>query len=218
MRFFYPSIVPENSGTIEILGQSEWNVWELRKQLGYVNSEIDFHFSHGRSGRLTGFEAVLTGFSSTELEVEPEHLSDAMREAARGALRRRDAGHLSNRIMSHLSTGERRRVLLARALVHEPKAVILDEPTTGLDIASRQQLLQQMQTIAEEGTTLVLVTHHVEEIVPAIQHVVLLQAGRSVFQGDRANGLSEKRLSELFRVPICIENDLNGMLRARVAS
>jgi iron complex transport system ATP-binding protein len=218
MRFFYPSIVPENSGTIEILGQSEWNVWELRKQLGYVNSEIDFHFSHGRSGRLTGFEAVLTGFSSTELEVESEHLSDAMRDAAREALRRRDAEHLSQRIMSHLSTGERRRVLLARALVHEPKAVILDEPTTGLDIAARQQLLQQMQSIAEEGTTLVLVTHHVEEIVPAIQHVVLLQAGRSVFQGDRAKGLSEKRLSELFHIPIRIENDVNGMLRARVTS
>jgi iron complex transport system ATP-binding protein len=216
MRFFYPSIVPENTGTIEILGRSEWNVWELRKQLGYINSEIDFHFSHGRSGRLTGYEAVLTGFSSSELEVEAEHLTDAMRDAAQEALRKRDAEHLAKRTMAHLSTGERRRVLLARALVHQPKAVILDEPTTGLDMAARQLLLEQMQSIAEEGTTLVLVTHHVEEIVPAIQHVILLQSGRSVFQGDRLDGLSEKRLSDLFGVPIRIEKDSNGMLRASV--
>jgi iron complex transport system ATP-binding protein len=216
MRFFYPSIVPENTGTIEILGQSEWNVWELRKQLGYINSEIDFHFSHGRSGRLTGLEAVLTGFSSSELEVDAENTTEAMRGAAKEALRKRDALNLAKRTMAHLSTGERRRVLLARALVHDPQALILDEPTTGLDIAARQLLLAQMQAIANAGTTLVLVTHHVEEIVPAIQQVVLLKSGQNIFQGNRTEGLSEKRLSDLFGVLVRIENDANGMLRAEV--
>ncbi len=202
MRFFYPSIVPENTGSVKILGESEWNVWELRRLLGYVNSEIDFHFSHGRSGRLTGYEAVLTGFSSSELEVEPDRLTDEMRSAALEALRRRGAEHLAKRPVGHLSTGERRRVLLARAMVHSPKALILDEPTTGLDIGSRQALLDQMQSVTEEGTTLVLVTHHVEEIVPAIEQVIMLKSGRVFHQGSCRESLTESKLSDLFGLEV----------------
>jgi iron complex transport system ATP-binding protein len=216
MRYFYPSVVNENTGLVEILGSSEWNVWELRRQLGYVNSEIDFHFSHGRSGRLTGLEAVLTGFSSSELEVEEDRLTESMRDAAMDALVRRKAEHLSKRPLAHLSTGERRRVLLARALVHRPKALILDEPTSGLDIAASDALLDQMQAVAEEGTTLVLVTHHVEEIIPAINQVILLESGRTLFQGERSKGLTDERLSRLFGVSLRLELSNGGRLRALI--
>lgn len=221
MRFFYPSIVPDNTGSVKILGESEWNVWELRRRLGYVNSEIDFHFSHGRSGRLTAYEAVLTGFSSTELEVEPDRLTDDMRSAAMEALRRRNAEHLAKRPVGHLSTGERRRVLLARAMVHRPQALILDEPTTGLDIGSRQALLDQMQAVTEEGTTLVLVTHHVEEIVPAIEQVIMLQGGRTVFQGPCSQGLTDAKLGSLFGIPVRLDTpagESTGSYRLRLAS
>jgi len=213
MRFFYPSVVNESTGRIEILGQTEWNVWELRQQLGYINMEIDFHFSHGRSGRLTAEEVVLTGFSSVELEVEESKLSDEMRMAAKDALRRCQVEHLSDRCIAHVSTGERRRILLARAIVHRPRALVLDEPTSGLDIGARHILLQQLQEIAESGTTLVLVTHHLEEILPIIQHVVLLDSGKVSYQGDRKLGLDEETLSKLFRIPFQLHHNANGYLQ-----
>jgi iron complex transport system ATP-binding protein len=102
---------------------------------------------------------------------------------------------------------------LARAIVHRPRALILDEPTSGLDIGARQVLLNQLQTIADEGTTLVLVTHHLEEILPCIQNVVLLDRGRAIYQGDRVHGLSEKTLSKLFEIPIQLHCDSNGFLQ-----
>lgn len=213
MRFFYPSVVNESTGRIEILGQSEWNVWELRQQLGYINMEIDVHFSHGRSGRLTAEEVVLTGFSSIELEVEESKLTDAMRSAAKDALRRCCVDHLYDRCVAHVSTGERRRILLARAIVHRPLALVLDEPTSGLDIGARQTLLSQLQEIADSGTTLVLVTHHLEEILPCIQHVVLLDNGQVAYQGDRELGLNEETLSRLFRIPIKLHHNTEGYLQ-----
>lgn len=213
MRLFYPSVVNESTGRIEILGQSEWNVWELRQQLGYINMEIDFHFSHGRSGRLTAEEVVLTGFSSIELEVEESKLTDAMRSAAKEALRRCRVEHLYDRCVAHVSTGERRRILLARAIVHRPLALVLDEPTSGLDIGARQTLLSQLQEIADSGTTLVLVTHHLEEILPCIQHVVLLDNGKVAYQGARELGLNEETLSQLFRIPIKLHHNTDGYLQ-----
>ncbi len=218
MRFFYPSVVAENSGRVSILGREQWNVWELRQRLGYINSEIDFHFSHGRSGRLTAYETVLTGFSATELEVDEQRLDPAMHAAAEAALSDREVAHLRNRSVAHLSTGERRRVLLARALVHRPQALILDEPTTGLDIGARHQLLMQLQRVAEGGTTLVLVTHHIEEVVPAICRAILLQSGRAVFQGSRQEAFTAERLSQLFGVAIALDHHPNGWLSGRLAS
>jgi iron complex transport system ATP-binding protein len=217
MRFFYPSVVEETIGRVEILGESAWNVWELRTHLGYVNSEIDFHFSHGRSGRLSAMEAVLTGFSSSELEVEPEHITPTMLKAAKQALEDREILHLQDRKVAHLSTGERRRVLIARAMAHAPKALILDEPTTGLDIAARAALLQQLQRIAERGTTLVLVTHHVEEIIPAISQIIHLQAGRVAFSGGLSNGLDQERLSNLFGVKVSLQQDSRGYYALHLA-
>lgn len=213
MRFFYPSVVNESTGRIEILGQSEWNVWELRQKLGYINMEIDFHFSHGRSGRLTAEEVVLTGFSSIELEVEESKLTDAMRAASKEALRQCRVDHLYDRCVAHVSTGERRRILLARAIVHRPLALILDEPTSGLDIGARQLLLTQLQQIAETGTTIVLVTHHLEEILPCIDRVVLLDRGKAIYQGDRTDGLNEEVLSNLFQIPIRLHRDVKGFLQ-----
>src|SRR5690606_23084204 len=108
-----------------------------------------------------------------------------MRAHADSALERADAGHLAQREYATLSTGEARRVLLARALVHAPRALLLDEPASGLDIVSRDRLLQTLRRLATEGVTLVLVTHHAEELIPEIRHIVLLRDGRVVAEGAR---------------------------------
>ena len=91
------------------------------------------------------------------------------------------------------------------ALVTSPRALVLDEPTTGLDLVARHDFMERVRQIARAGTTLVLITHHVEEIVPEIERVVLLQDGRVAASGPKALMLTEARLTELFGAPIAVE-------------
>ena len=116
--------------------------------------------------------------------------------------------HLVDRSFVELSEGEQRRFLLARALVNEPHSLLLDEPTSGLDLQGAFQLLARLRELLQQGTTLVLVTHHVYEIPPEIERVVLLKAGRVFAEGEKAQVLSSAALSELFEVGVnLIEKD-----------
>jgi iron complex transport system ATP-binding protein len=101
-----------------------------------------------------------------------------------------------------MSAGERRRVLIARALVTRPDALVLDEPTTGLDFVARHKFMESIRRLAREGTTLILVTHHVEEIVPEIARVILLRAGKVAFNGAPAEALTAERLADVFGAPM----------------
>jgi iron complex transport system ATP-binding protein len=103
--------------------------------------------------------------------------------------------------MSTLSTGEARRVLIARALVHKPKALLLDEPCAGLDPASRRVFLESLRRLAA-NTTLIMVTHHIEEILPEIGHIVMLREGRVLHEGDKPDLLDSAHLTELFGMPV----------------
>lgn len=217
MRFFYPSLELGQSGSVRVFEQDHWNVWELRQRLGYVNMEMDFHFLHGRSGRLTAEEAVMTGFSAGELALEEVEITPARREAVARSVQAFGLSTIARRAMAKLSTGERRRVMLARAMVHGPEALILDEPTTGLDLAARPVLLDELARLAQRGTTLLLVTHHVEEILPCFRRVVQLDRGRIVFDGSPDEGLTDERLSQLFGMPLVVARDAAGIRYARPA-
>jgi iron complex transport system ATP-binding protein len=214
MKFFYPSVVDGASGAVRVLGNSDWNVWELRKHLGFISSEIDQHFCQGRSARLTAFQAVLTGFFASELEPNPNCYSDDMKSEADRLLRWFRMESLRDQPVGHMSTGERRRVLLARALVFRPKALVLDEPTSGLDLLARARLLDEVQRLSRTGTQVVLVTHYLEEILPGMERVVLLKRGQIFFDGLLSDGLTEPRISDLYDAPIKIARDRNGFLVA----
>jgi iron complex transport system ATP-binding protein len=114
-----------------------------------------------------------------------------------------------------MSTGEARRVLIARALVSRPAALVLDEPTTALDLVARRRFLETVRNIAQAGTTIVLVTHHVEEIIPEIDHVVLLRQGRVAADGPKAAVLTSERLSEAFGALVEVEQ-LGGYYYSRI--
>lgn len=210
MKIFYPSVVDGKAGAIRVLGKEEWNVWELRAQLGYVSSEIDSHFTVGRSGRLTALSAVLTGFSHAELELDPEEITDEMTAAGRFALERVGIESMWHQPLSRMSTGERRRVMLARALVRQPKAIVLDEPTAGLDIVAQRSLLQQLNELAVRGTTLILVTHHFHEVLPCVERTVLLSEGRVFFDGATEAALTSERIGALFGCEVTVARDSNG--------
>ena len=125
------------------------------------------------------------------------------------------ASHLARRWLDELSSGEARRVLLARALVTSPRALVLDEPTTGLDLAARHDFMERVRQIARAGTTLILITHHIDEIVPEIQNVILLSQGRIVAAGPKTSVLTSANLSDLFGAPVLIEEN-DGYYFARL--
>jgi iron complex transport system ATP-binding protein len=122
-----------------------------------------------------------------------------MWERASRALERVEAGHLAGQAVETMSTGERRRVFIARALVCEPKALVLDEPTSGLDIKAAHEFHQTMRSLARGGTALILVTHHLEEIVPEIDRVIMLKDGRVFSDGGR-DTITPERFAELMGI------------------
>lgn len=216
MKFFYPSVIDGQTGAIRILGKEDWNVWELRRHLGFVSSEIDHHFTIGRSARLNALHSVLTGFFSAELDPDPSDITSEMRADAEQALEWFQIKSKSSKAIGHMSTGERRRVLLARAMVQKPQAIVLDEPTTGLDIRARADLLRILNQLADAGTQIVLVTHHLEEILPSIQRTILLKSGEVFLDTKTHVALSEESISSLFDAAIRVDRDASGYFHSRI--
>ncbi|WP_226467193.1 ABC transporter ATP-binding protein [Luteimonas panaciterrae] len=195
-RELYPLAHDDGRHAVRILGMHLWDVREIRTQLGIVTGAI-----HDDLASLPGLrveDVVLGAFEARLAAPEPQTVTASMRDRAREALARVDALPLAEREYATLSTGEARRVLVARALVHAPRALLLDEPTTGLDLVARHRLLQTLRALARDGITLVLVTHHLEELIPEINHIVLLSEGQVLDDGPREHALTAERLSQAF--------------------
>jgi iron complex transport system ATP-binding protein len=170
-----------------------------------VSADLHDRLVHGgEAGVMTGLDAVVSGFFASQGLFAHHTITSEMRERAADALARLDAAHLAAARLDRMSTGEARRILIARALVHRPVALVLDEPTRGLDLVSRHRVLERVRRLAQDGTTLVLVTHHVDEIVPEIGRVVLLRRGRVVRAGAKAAVLSSEAVSEAFGAPLVV--------------
>lgn len=195
-RECYP--MARNESSMAILGEDSWDVFALRKRLGIVSNDLMLSCTGDASGR----DVVLSGFfSSTAIypnhAVDPGHLAQA--EAALAEL---NIAHLADRPVCEMSSGEARRVLVARALVHQPRALLFDEPCNSLDIAAQQSLRQTMRDLANAGTAIVLVTHELADIVPEIQRVVLMNRGRIVADGPKEEILQVEHLAALFGVSV----------------
>ena len=211
---------PQPSGdvpSVKVFGEATWDVFELRSRLGIVTADLHQQFVEGNSiGWITGQQAVLSGFFATRGFLLYSTVTDQMRERAAEALARLDAGWLAQKTMKEMSTGEARRVLIARALVTSPEALVLDEPTAGLDVVARHRFLASIRRIACGGTTVVFVTHHVEEIIPEVQQVVLLKQGRVVVAGPKKTILSPVYLEQAFDAPMTVD-EVDGYFYSRPA-
>ncbi|MFI8571824.1 ABC transporter ATP-binding protein [Stenotrophomonas bentonitica] len=210
-RELYPLAHGDGTVAVRVLGQNRWQVDRLRSQLGIVTGDLSSNLSDMPG--LTVEEAVLTGFFASFVVPAFREVSPEMRERARETLAMTGALPLLQRGYAELSAGETRRVLIARALVNRPQALLLDEPSTGLDLIAREQLIATMRELARQGITLVLVTHHIEEIIPEIERVVMLRGGKILADGSRAELLRDGPLSELFGGPIRVV-DQTGRLSA----
>jgi iron complex transport system ATP-binding protein len=201
-----PVADPEAPSKVRVLGGDNWNVFDLWTQLGFVSSDLHHQFVNGNSeGQMTGQAAVLSAFLASQGILRYGELTDNMRRRTAQALEAAGAGHLALRRLNEMSSGEARRVLLARVLVTSPRLLVLDEPTTGLDLVARHTFMERVRDIARAGTTLLLITHHVEEIVPEITRVILLRDGRIDADGPTRTMLTAERLSGLFGHPLALE-------------
>ena len=184
--------------SIRILGRERWNIFELRSRLGIVSPDLLASCTTEATGR----DVVLSGFFSSTRIFPHHHPDPEFVTRAEAALARLGIAHLADRPVTHMSSGEAKRTLLARALAHEPETLLFDEPTNTLDIAAQLQLRETLSTLARSGVGILLVTHQVSEIIPEIERVVLLRAGRIVQDGPKAAVLTEENLSNLFSAAV----------------
>jgi iron complex transport system ATP-binding protein len=197
-RECYPVI--QDRSSVRILGEERWEVWELRKLLGIVSNDLMASCTRATSGR----EIVLSGFFSSiglwpHQEVTPEMVQSADR-----AMELLEVLHLADRDTDEMSSGEARRVLLARALVHEPRALILDEPSIALDLSAQHELSLILRKLAQAGIGIVMVTHHLSDLIPEIDRVVLMNHGAIAADGPKREVLVESKLAQLFGRPVAL--------------
>ena len=202
----YPMVQP--GMVLRIFGRERWDLTQLRRHFGVVAAGTrGLDLPGERTAVTTGRDAVIAGFFSASTLWPNLHVTHEMRERAAEALERMEATHLADQLVGEMSAGEKRRILIARALVHRPQQLLLDEPSNALDLAAQRDLRETLRRLAGEGTGLVLVTHHLSDILPEIDRVILMQSGRIVADGGRAELLTEPCLSRLFNAPVRIGCD-----------
>jgi iron complex transport system ATP-binding protein len=202
----YALATEEGPPPVRVLGRDRWNVSELRQQLGVVSTDLHARFAGGGwTWRVNGLEAVLSGFFGSQAVFDHHQVTPAMEAQAWDALDRVAARHLAPKRLDEMSTGEARRVLIARALVTLPAALVLDEPTMGLDVVARHRFMERVREIARGGTTIILVTQHIDEIFPEIRRVILLQRGRVAADGPKDAIIRGGGLDEVFGAPLTVE-------------
>src|SRR5207248_782149 len=171
---------------------------ELRAHLGIVSPDLLACCTTDSTGR----DVVLSGFFSST-RIFPHHHAEAEDlERAEAVMARLGIAHLAERPVLQMSSGEAKRTLIARALAHEPETLLFDEPSNALDIAAQFHLRETMSELARYGLAILLVTHHVSEIIPEIDRVILLQEGQIVADGRKENVLTEQNLRNLFGVAV----------------
>ena len=180
---------------MKVYGRDRWEVQELRKHLGVVATELPGE----RTSVTRGLDAVVSGFFSSSTLWPNLEVTEPMRASAMEALGLLGADYLRDRFVGEMSAGEKRRVMIARALVHRPEMLLLDEPSNALDLAAQRELREILRAVAvgsgdRRGTGIVMVTHHLADILPEIDRVVMMRGGRIFADGPKKELLQAEKL------------------------
>ena len=186
LKLIFGELLPIDGGTVHWFNSRIWNgLADIREQVGYVSAEYQENYDRNVTGR----EVVESGFfASIGLW---QKVNARQKQRAEECMHLLEIDHLSQKPFRSMSYGEARRVLLARALVHRPTLLVLDEPCAGLDIPTRERFLETLQKLARK-TQMIYVTHHIEEILPAITHILYLKDGIIFRQGNKDSMLQDK--------------------------
>jgi iron complex transport system ATP-binding protein len=200
-REYYP--VSQDNGTLFRMGGREtWDVFDLRSILGIVSNDLHYTFMREIPGR----EVILSGFFSS-VGLFHHIITPEMEQKTDEILTFLGIDHIQDRYMTEMSSGEARRFLIGRALVHSPKTLILDEPTNSLDLHALSTFRHTLRKIARSGTGIILVTHNLHDIIPEISRVILMKDGRFCLDGQKSAILTDDNIGRLFDVHVHIKEE-----------
>lgn len=201
--------MPLDQTRMVLLGEERWNVWDVRKRIGIVSHDLH----HDYLICAEGLNIVLSGFYASNDTYDYQQFDQAQIARAHQVIQELGIEPLAGRRFGHLSTGEQRRFLLGRALVHDPPVLVLDEPTSGLDLKACFQYLDLLRAQIQKGKTVLLVTHHLHEIPPEIERVVLLKHGVIIEDGRKADLMTGEHMTRLFEQTVTLLH-ANGWYQA----
>lgn len=196
----YPLVSEEGQPQtkVSIFGRERWDLTELKKRLGVVSTELPGRHTLTTTGR----DAVITGFFSSSTLWPNLTVTEAMCERAEEVLHLIDAVPLADKLVGEMSAGQQRRIMIGRALVASSQMLLLDEPSNALDIAAQADLRNLLRKLAQQGTGILLITHHIADILPEIDRILMMKDGRIIADGPKAELLTAVRLNALFRTEV----------------
>jgi iron complex transport system ATP-binding protein len=196
----YPLVRSDTS--VRIMGRERWDLTELKRRMGVVAAELPSR----QTLSITGLEAVLTGFFSSSMLWPNLTVTDPMRQRAEDVLVQVNAESLRSTLVGEMSAGQQRRVMIGRAMAGtssegvegNAQMLLLDEPSNALDLAAQQDLREMLRGLAQRGTAILLITHHIADILPEIDRIVMMNAGRIVADASKEELLTADQLGKLF--------------------
>ncbi|WP_428026353.1 ABC transporter ATP-binding protein [Arcobacter sp.] len=190
-----------------ILGKDRYSLFELRKAMGIITNDLHNYF-YDQGNFLTGYEVVLSGYYSSIGVFKHQDFTQEQHNKAIEILQYLEISDLKDKIVAKMSTGQLRKCIIGRALIHEPKAFILDEPTVGLDIKAQLNFIKLLRKLSQKAS-IILVTHHIEEIFEEISHVALIKNQTILKKGKKEEILTSENISETFDVKLKINSSNN---------
>jgi iron complex transport system ATP-binding protein len=182
-------------------GDEIWTIFDLRAKLGIVTNDLVDYCTEPYPIR----ETVLSAFFGSVGIWPNHHVTPEMEARADEVLAFFEISHLQDRLMTEVSSGEARRAVFARALAHNPRALLLDEPSNSLDVRAQLEVRDAVRKLAASGVSIIVVTHYLPDIIPEIQRVISLKRGEIYFDGPKEKLLTSARMQELFEIPVEVE-------------
>lgn len=203
-RELYPISEGNNRIIFRVCGKEVWDVFDLRSSFGIVSPDLQYTYTR----KVTGRQVILSGFFSS-IGLFNHRITPQMEEKADCIIRLLGIGHLEARTMDTMSSGEARRFLIGRALVHQPGSLILDEPTNSLDLHALHTFRRSLRSVAQSGVGIIMATHNLHDIIPEISRVILMKEGRFILDGQKEEVLQDHHIGRLFNVPVTVREE-NG--------
>ncbi|GAA0783634.1 ABC transporter ATP-binding protein [Marinobacterium sediminicola] len=205
-RELYP--VVKDGSHVRLYGSETVNLWDLRRRIGFVSGDLQDDYTPYASA----LDVIVSGFFGSIGRHDHLQANDEQLLKAEALLDEMGLTQYRQQMYQRLSTGQKRRLLLARALIHQPDALILDEPASGLDMGASMKLLQLMRHFCQQGGSVLIATHHIDEIIPEVDRVILLQRGQILADGPKGDVLTDDCLSALYETPLKV-TQRNGWYR-----
>lgn len=197
-RDIYPLVCP---GLVtEQFGATDWNIWQLKQYMGFITHDLHVQLSQ-QAPLVRGFEAIISSFYSAYGAFAHHQYSEWQKQQTWQVMQQLAIEHLADQPIGTMSTGELRRCVIARALIHQPRLLLLDEPTIGLDIKAQRDFLQVIRSLTDK-VAMIMVTHHVDEIIPEISHVAMMKQGKILLDGVKQSVLTADNLTKVFDFPV----------------